>query len=208
MFRNLFRPDSPLMIVMSQITDCIFLSMFWLLGSIPVITAGTSCAALYDASYRAFRREEKHAWQRFAEVYRKNWRESILPTLVAIAAGLGLWFLMVGAWNRAVYGESSWMAFSGIALVGVVGVGILSVLFPMMSRFENSAAALLRNTVFIAVANLPRTLVLGVVNVVTILLCLRYIFPVFFAPSLAALLGSLLIEPMFKPYLNQEEAAA
>ena len=56
MFRNLLKPDSPLMITMSRITDYIFLSCFWLLCCIPVVTIGTSTAALYDASYRAFRK--------------------------------------------------------------------------------------------------------------------------------------------------------
>ena len=49
MFRNLLRPDSPLMITMNQITDCIFLSLFWLVGCIPVVTAGASFAALYES---------------------------------------------------------------------------------------------------------------------------------------------------------------
>ena len=49
MFRSLFRPDSPLMITVNQITDCIFLSLFWILGCFPVVTAGASFAALYDA---------------------------------------------------------------------------------------------------------------------------------------------------------------
>ena len=35
MFRRLFDPQSGLMITMTQITDCIFLSLFWLLGCVP-----------------------------------------------------------------------------------------------------------------------------------------------------------------------------
>ena len=49
MFRNLFSPDSQLMITMTRITDFIFLSLFWLLCSFPVVTMGASFAALYDA---------------------------------------------------------------------------------------------------------------------------------------------------------------
>ena len=55
MFRNFFRPDSALMITLSQITDCIFLSLFWIMGCVPVVTAGASFAALYDATYRGLR---------------------------------------------------------------------------------------------------------------------------------------------------------
>ena len=99
------------------------------------------------------------------------------------------------------------MLFSGGAFVGVLILGILSLMFPVLSRFENSFAGLLKNTILLGLANLPRTLILGILNAVAALLCVRYIFPLFFLPSLAALLGSVLIEPMFKPYMPSEDAA-
>ena len=91
MFRNLFRPDSALMITMSQITDCIFLSLFWLLGCFPIATTGASFAALYDSVYRTYRKGEKHSWQRFFHVFRTNWRSGIMPTVVVIALFALLW---------------------------------------------------------------------------------------------------------------------
>ena len=200
MFRNLLRPDSPLMITMNQITDCIFLSLFWMLGCFPVVTAGASFAALYDAVYRAYRKGDKHSWQRFWQVFRSNWKNGLVPTVVFLAAAAFLGKGLIALWNGAVYGKISWMLFSGGAFVGMLAAGILSVVFPMLSRFENPTAVLLKNTVFLAMANLPRTLVLGIVNAVTVLLCLVYVVPLFFLPALAALISTLLIEPMFKPY--------
>lgn len=210
MFRNMFRPDSPLMITLTQITDCVFLSLFFLVGSMPVVTVGASFAALYDSTYRGFRKGEKHTWQRFFEVFRRNWKVGILPTLVFLTLCAGLTKGLVFLWNSAVYGEISWMLFSAGAFAGMLAVGILSVLFPMLSRFENSLGALLKNTVILALANVPRTLALGILNAVSLLLCVRYVYPLFFLPALAALIGSLFIEPMFKPYMpeeNPEDAA-
>lgn len=208
MFRNLFHPDSALMITMTQITDCIFLSLFWILGCFPLVTAGASFAALYDATYRSFRRGEKHPWHRFLTVFKENWKAGIVPTIVF----LGVFFLLAKAvialWNAAVYGTVSWMLFSAGALMGVLALGVLSILFPMLSRFENSAAGLLKNTVLLAFANVPKTLALGFVNTASLLLCVRFVFPLFFLPSLAALIGSLLIEPMFRPFMPVEEDAA
>ena len=204
MFRNLFRPDSPLMITMTQITDCIFLSLFWILGCVPVVTVGASFAALYDSTFRSIRKGEKTSWQRFFRTYRKNWKTGILPTLVFLLAMAGLVKGLVTVWNAAVYEEISWMLFSAVALLGVMAVGVLSVLFPMLSRFENSLGSLLKNTVVLALANMPRTLALGLVNAASALLCVRYVYPLFFLPSLAALIGSLFIEPMFKPYMPEE----
>ena len=207
MFRNLLKPDSALMITMTRITDCIFLSLFWLLCSIPVITAGASFAALYDASYRALRKNEQNSWQRFFHVFKENWKAGILPTIVFLLACWGLMKAVIGLWNLAVAGTMSWMLFSALAFVGVVLLGILSVLFPMLSRFENSLGTLLKNTVFLSLANLPRTALLGIINAAALFLCARLVVPLFFLPSLAALFGSFAIEPMFKPYMNDENAA-
>mgnify|MGYP003295297251 CR=1 FL=1 len=205
MFRNLFNPDSGLMITMSRITDVIFLSLFWLMCCIPVVTAGASFAALYDASYRAFRENEKNTWKRFFSTFRDNWKSGILPTILFLLAGAGLMKAVITLWNLAVAGSLSWMMFSALAFVAMVILGILSVMFPMLSRFENSLGALLKNTVFLAMANLPRTAVLGAINAVTVFLCARLIVPLFFLPSLAALFGSFAIEPMFKPFMNDTE---
>ena len=207
MFRNLLKPDSALMITMTRITDCIFLSLFWLLCAIPVITTGASFAALYDASYRALRKNEQNSWQRFFHVFKENWKAGILPTIVFLLACWGLMKAVIGLWNLAVAGTMSWMLFSALAFVAVVLLGILSVLFPMLSRFENSLGALLKNTVFLSLANLPRTALLGIINATVLFLCARLVVPLFFLPSLAAFFGSFAIEPMFKPYMNDENAA-
>ena len=207
MFRKFLSPDNALMITMTQITDCIFLSLFWLLGCFPLVTIGASFAALYDASYRGFRQGDKHCWSRFLQVYKTNWKASIAPSIVFLVGIRILSKGLIRLWNGAVAGNVSWMLFSGGAFAGVLLLGILSLMFPVLSRFENSFSALLKNTLYLAMANLPRTLVLGMLNAVTALLCLRYIIPLFFLPSLSALIGSLLIEPMFKPYMPEEDAA-
>lgn len=207
MFRNLFSPDSALMITMAQITDCIFLSLFWLLGCFPVVTIGTSFAALYDATFRGLRKGDKHSWQRFWKVFKENWKAGIVPTVLFLILAFFLGKGMIGLWNAAVYGQISWMLFAAGEFLGVTALGILSVLFPVLSRFENSLGMLLKNTLFLALANLPRTILLGILSAAAVLLCARFVFPLFFLPSLAALIASVLIEPMFKPFLPEEDAA-
>ena len=207
MFRNLFSPDSALMITMAQITDCIFLSLFWLLGCFPVVTIGTSFAALYDATFRGLRKGDKHSWQRFWKVFKENWKAGIVPTVLFLILAFFLGKGMIGLWDAAVYGQISWMLFAAGEFLGVTALGILSVLFPVLSRFENSLGMLLKNTLFLALANLPRTILLGILSAAAVLLCARFVFPLFFLPSLAALIASVLIEPMFKPFLPEEDAA-
>lgn len=204
MFRNLFSPDSGLMITMTQLTDSIFLSLFWILGCMPVVTIGASCAALYDAAFRGFRRGEKHCWQRFWQVFRGNWKGGIVPTVLVLALLCLLAKSLILVWNGAATGRISWILFSAAAFLGVTGLGILSLVFPVLSRFENSLGGLLKNTLLLGLANLPRTIGLGIVNAAAIFLCARLVFPLFFLPALAALISSLLVEPMFRPFLPKE----
>ncbi len=203
--KNLFRLDGPLMTVMTHITDCIFISLFFLLGCVPIVTTGASFAAMYDAIFRGIRDTEKNSWQRFLYTFRQNWKAGIVPTLVFFAVMGALSYGTIQCWNAAVYEQISWGLFSGLALLAVAAAGVLSLLFPMLSRFENPTAVLLKNTLVLGLANLPRALVLGIVNVGCALLCLRFVFPLFFLPGVAALVSSFLIEPIFQPYMPEEE---
>lgn len=205
MFRNLLRPDSGLMITMSQLTDTIFLSLFWILGCFPVVTIGTACAALYDGAFRGFRQGEKHSWQRFWRVYRDNWKAGLVPTVLFLILLSLLIKGLIQVWNAAVMGRTSWMLFSAAAFLGILALGILSLLFPLLSRFENSLGMLLKNTVLLGFAYLPRTLALGILHGASIFLCVRFVFPLFFLPALTALVSSLFVEPMFKPFMPEAE---
>lgn len=204
MFRNLFSPDSQLMIFMSQLTDCIFLSMFWVLGCFPVVSIGPATAALYDACVQGFRKNDKHSWTRFLQSFRKNFKAGILPGLLVVATGAGMGWLLIRVWNAAVAGSVSWMVFSASALVGLLMLGTLSLMMPMVSRFENSFAALVKNSVVLALGNAPRAVLLGLIDLGAIYLCVRFFFCLFFIPALAAVVGSLLIEPIFRPFMEEK----
>lgn len=205
MLRNLLKPDSGLMITMAQLTDTIFLSLFWILGCFPVVTIGTACAALYDAAFRGFRQGEKHCWQRFWRVYRDNWKAGLVPTILFLILLSLLVKGLVLIWNGAIMGWISWMLFSAAAFLGILVLGILSLLFPLMSRFENSLGMLLKNTALLGLIHLPRTLVLGILNGTAVFLCARFVFPLFFLPALTALFSSLIVEPIFKPFMPEAE---
>lgn len=208
MFRNLLNPENSLMIVMGQITDVIFLSLFWVVLCLPVVTAGPATAALYDAAVRCFRWGDRHPWQRFFRSFRQNLAVGIPSSVLWAVCFLLLGKGMITLWNGAVAGSVAWPVFSGAALAAVLALGVLSVLFPLLSRFETGFGPLVKNTVLIALGNMPRTLALGLLNAVTGFACIRFVYPLFVAPCLAALLGSFFLEPMFRPYMPAEEKPA
>ena len=204
MFQKIFNPDNALMITLAQIGDCIFLSLFWVLCCFPVVTVGAATAALYDAVAHTFRMGDKYSWHRFIRTFRAHVKPALAPT-AAFLPLFALWgWGMIRIWNHAVWGDISWMLFSAGAFALTLVLGVLSVMFPLLSRFETGFAQLMKNTLFLALANLPRTLALGFLNMAAVLLCLRYVIPLFFLPALAALIGTLFLEPMFRPYMPKE----
>lgn len=205
MFKNIFNPDTPLMITIAQITDCIFISLFWFVCCMPVITIGPATAAMYDAVWRGFRKGDKRPWQRFWHSFKQNLVPGMISTVpFLILLCLGGWIL-IQLWNNAVYANISWAVFAGAAFILLLLLGILSIIFPMLSRFENGFGALWGNSFRLGLARLPSTLVLAGITAVTMWLCFRFIFPLFFLPALSALISSLLIEPMFRPWMPEED---
>ena len=207
MARKFLNPDNALMITMTQITDCIFLSLFWLVGCFPVVTAGVSTAALYDAVYHAFRKGEKHSWQRFFHAFRQNLKPGLLPGVIFLILAAVLVRAGILVWNQAVYGNLSWGVFAAAAFFLLVLLGLGSIVFPLLSRFETGTAQLFSNAFRLGFANLPLSLGLALVNAVVIFFCVRYIVPITFLPALGALLSTLFIEPMLRPYMPREDEA-
>ena len=113
---------------------------------------------------------------------------------------------MIALWNAAVAGSVSWPIFSALSFLAVTVFGVLSVMFPLLSRFDNPLPVLLRNTVLLALTNMPRTIALGLLNILSFWLCVRWIFPLLFLPALSSLISTLLLEPMFKPYMTENAA--
>lgn len=60
-----------------------------------------------------------------------------MPTVLFLLLFSLLAKAMILAWNAAVTGAASWMLFSGAAFLGVTVMGILSLTFPVLTRFEN-----------------------------------------------------------------------
>lgn len=208
MFRKYLNPENDLMITLSEITDILFLSIFWLLGSALVITAGPATAALYDAVYHGFRLRENDSWHRFLRSFRSNFKTGLLASIpVGAILAVMLWAvttLLAAAASELI----SWTVFVAACFAALLLIGVLAVIFPMLSRFEAGVGQLIGNSFRLALANLPRTAALAAIHGLTIFACVRYVLPLLFLPALCMLVSTFLIEPMFRPYLPEADGEA
>lgn len=204
MFNKLMDSDNGLVITMNWITDCLFLSMLWLLFSIFLIPFGPATAALYDTVVHTFRMGEKVVYRRFFQSMKKNMRTGIPAGLLSLAAGwagLKIWDWLGAA---AADSEVGYALLWGFFVLLLVFVGMMSFLFPLLSRFETNLPRLFANCILLGMANLPRTAALSLLSAVSIWFCAWLWWPVIFVPCLTALAASFFIEPVFAPFLSSE----
>lgn len=126
-----------------------------LLGCIPVVTAGASCAAAYYAAVKALRGQRGGIWSCYWHSFRQNLRQGILLSLLMLCVGGLLAF-----YRFAMGGVEAFSAlyFGLVALLGVVFLAALVWLFPLLSRYAMPAGRLLVVSILLAAGHPLRTL--------------------------------------------------
>ena len=197
--RRFFNPESGLWQILGFVGDMLILSMLWTVCSMPLITLGAASCALYDAAVAAFRRREPDHLGRFFRTLRREFKSSLLPTLLwAAVLGVFVWAL------RALAPDSLWKAALALALF-LLPLGIACWVFPLLSRFTLDFKALNGNALRLALGHAPSSFAMALTLLLGLWLTLRLgLLPLFFLPALLALVFSFFLEPVFRRYESAE----
>lgn len=200
MKNSLFNSENWIWQPFGLVADFLILSCLWLIFSIPMVTVGAASAAMYDCCARCIKDGDRALFSRFFRTFRRELLKSI-PSTLLWAAILGLLFFLIRSFTGSAAGTDINLVLAYAMVVFLaVAVGIASWVFPLLSRFTFDFASLNMTAIRLALAHLPRTMVLGAVNIAAGWLCLRLLMPVMVVPGIAALLSAYLLEPVFKPY--------
>jgi uncharacterized membrane protein YesL len=205
-WHSFFDPESYAWKPFGYIADIILLSLLWILFSFPVITIGASTTALYDAVAHGFRYKEKDTLSRFMNTFKREFIGSIPSTVLwELILGFGYWLLkrFIAAANPS---DSAFVAaVAGLGILIAVA-GIACWVFPLLSRFTFSFAALNITAVKLAFSHLLITLAMGISLWLSLYLSVSYIIPLAFLPALLVLFWTFFLEPVFNSYIDNDEA--
>lgn len=198
MFRKIFDPDSYFWRPLGHLGELVVLSLLWAVCCLPVVTVGQATAALYDCVVHSVRRGEGDLFGRFLRTFRAEWKHG-LPSTLLWGGICALTFWLSGR-SLALNGDGQSLDLFGLAfqILLLVPIGCACWVFPLLSRFENSFAALTRSAVLLALGHMPRSIAMALIVLIAVRLFLRMFTTVFFSPGLAALLCACLIEPVFQ----------
>ena len=199
--------------IVNSIIDYFFLSLLWLLSSLPVITIGASTTALYATVDKVLRREESSIWKEYWRVFRRDFKRAtcLWVIMVIILALLGANFY--SAFSIGVSNESLVVALQIICVFVTALMAIwLQCWFPYLSRFDDPVKIILKNTLAIMLAETKVAFRLLVLFVLVI--ALDAVFSMY-APILTvvmpvAYIGALnrILERLFARYIAQQKESS
>ena len=166
----MFRPDSLLIRFLTKICDLLFLNIMFVLSCVTIVFSGAAVTSLYAVTLKMIRGQDYAPVKGFLRALRENFLPSFSATIL-----LFLDVTLLAVLRAALYAETLLMPptlFVLLAIITILLTALLSWLFPLLARFENTFSRHLNNAVRLSLVNLPVTFLLTTVNLLPLLLCL------------------------------------
>lgn len=193
---------------LAKLVDCVYLNIVFLISCIPIFTIGASLTAMYYAIQKSIKNDRGYVGKEYWAAWRRNFKQSSLIWLATLLVGL----ILAGDIQILRYLAQRGNPMGGTyPFFGVVIALLLlwvSYVFPYLARFENSTGAIVKNAAYMAILNLPRTLLIGVMLLVA---CLAvYIIPIaiLIVPVVYCWMKNIVLEKVFLKYMSQEDIDA
>lgn len=200
-----FNYDNKLFQGINKLVDCFYISILWIIFCIPIITAGASTTAMYYTVNKVLRGGRSYVWRSFWDSFRSNFKQSTAIWLICLGIGILLGVDMYITRQFLVNGTALGVLYYVFFIMLVFLILWSIYLFSYTARFENTTKLILKNCGIIAVANLPKTILLLVFLAAAVLIGCYLPFVIPFIPALLTWIINLVLESVFRKYMSVEE---
>ncbi len=196
---------SPLLRFLEVFADLCIVSVYWLICCIPIVTIGSSSAALYSTVTKVIRDEKGTLTRTFFLEFRDSLRQGIFLSLI-FTGGCGLLiyynFLGESIPSEAGYFVAYWAV---VILLTVILTGTFIYVFPLLARFRQKTWILLRTGFYLSVGYPIKTLGLICLLALAALVAWKAPLLMLLLPGAYALLATVIQEPIFDKHTAEDE---
>ena len=164
----MFLPGGRLIRFLTAVCDLMILNILLAASCVTVVFSGDGVVSLYTVTLRMFRGTEYSPGKSFLRALRGNFIPSVPSTLLLLAD-----VTMIAVLRRVLYAETLLLSptvFVFLTIITIFLTALLSYLFPLTARFNNTFVRHLGNAARLAVANLPVTFLITGVNLFPVIL--------------------------------------
>ena len=168
----MFLPGGRLIRFLTAVCDLMILNILLVLSCVTVVFSGDGVVSLYTVTLRMFRGTEDSPGKSFLRALRGNFIPSVPSTLLLLAD-----VTMIAVLRQVLYAETLLLSPTVFVLLTIITIfltALLSYLFPLTARFNNTFVRHLGNAARLAVANLPVTFLITGVNLFPVILPLLF----------------------------------
>lgn len=205
---HLFDPDNRFWRTLGKFFDAVLMGMLWGLFSLPVITLGASITAFYQFTLRQVNDTEGTIWSSFIKFFGKRFKKATIIWLLQLAVGLFIGFDMYICWQMIDW--SSGLSIQKLVFVGLVAIALIVLaasvyVYPILAIFDFNVKKVIKDSFFMAIANLPVTVTVWVFFALVLFVFDRYTLLTPIAFGLAVFFSSYFIYPVFNKYAVDDE---
>ena len=194
--------DSPIARAINKFVQMIYIGLLWFLCSLPVLTVGAATTALYEVLLKMQKDEEGAVGAAFFRGFRSNLKCSLpvwIPIFLAEAVfGVNLFYY-------AILGGKEFLVQSvAFGILLVLSLTVYGYAFPVMAKFENTTQGTFRMVFLLAVRNPGWTIVITVIQVLTVLICWGFLyFPTMFIMGISGYAQAAVFNRIFDRLIEQ-----
>lgn len=149
-----------------------FLNLLFILTYATVVFSGTGLTALYAVTLKMVRRKDYAPLKGFVRATRDNFIPSVPATILLFLDGTLIAYLCY-----VLYADTLLIPpelFIPLTIAAILLTAVLGWLFPLLAGFDNTFPRHLVNAAKLALANLPITCLMTLVNLLPLLLVLLF----------------------------------
>ena len=205
---KIFAYDSPLIQSINKIVDCVFVSILWLIFSLPIITFGASTSALYYTVNKVIHHNRSHIFREFWRSFKSSFKQSTIVGLLLLLIIYVLGVDCLYIYRLSVAGKTSMWLLTPFVVSAVFVVMWVIYVFAYIARFQNSLKLILKNSAFFVIRHLLRSILALVVFAASTVLTMFLPIVIVIVPTIAMFLITLILESVFKKYMTEEDLEA
>ena len=143
---SFFSLDSKFSQIMGRVFDLMMLNIIFLIMCIPIVTIGANFTAMYYVTLKMIKNEETYIFRTYWKSFRENFKQAT-----------AIWLILLAVLIVLIFFEAM----------------VLSYVFPVLSRFDNTVKNTIKNSILMAIRHLPWTIMILLVNLCPLLI---YVF--------------------------------
>lgn len=213
--KNLFNLDNPVFQVLVRLADLVVVTLLALVCCVPVVTVGPALTALHKTVYDLTLERCAGTVKTYFRAFRANFRQGMIAGIAFLTAAAALicdFFLLKLYYEGGAYTALACL----LCLLAFLTLGLISYLFPLIGRYENSLRQHFQNALILTVRFLPRTAAMVFLHLLPLLLLLfapdvlLYMLPfwIFIGLGFLAQADAYLLKPVFEMLEKQKEESA